>query len=53
MLTKYHSSCFHCRLSVTVEDAKAQRAGELRRDENKIGAQAPVSKTSRQIGCVS
>ena len=36
-----------------VEGVKAPRAGELSRDENTIGAQAPASKTSRQIGCVS
>ena len=50
---KVSCSCCHCRLSLTVEEAKAPRAGELRRDEKRIGAQAPASKTSRQIGCVS
>ena len=44
-------SCYHCYLSLTVEGAKAQRAGELRRDENRIGAHVPTSKTSTQIGC--
>ena len=48
---KISVSCYHCYLSLIVEGAKAQRAGELRRDENRIGAHVPTSKTSTQIGC--
>ena len=47
---KISVSCYHCYLSLTVEGAKAQRAGELRRDEIGLEPRLPPPKLQDRLG---